>query len=341
MTDSAHESPPPVAPATDAYRIRGGDRREYGPVDAAQILEWIRSGRADRDTPIRDEQSTAWQRLEARPEFARSLPPPHPRGLRLQGFSFPESLPFASELRSRPLKVHVLDAFASGAALVFRQPRAVAGAFAIAFVIVAGLLALGFIPKAALAALPLAVCAGATLLAGLALLAVRAWRGHPVRVRDAFAGFRSRLLPLLLTTWVLLAWVAGAVVPGLVLIGLGISEGDTAQDLTPKAAGLLFSGAALIPVLGLLPLTCWGFAPTLVIERGIGPLEALRLSRQITLRHPIRNYLFTAASAVLVILGLLLGGVGLLLTGPWVLGARACLHDTLFGPSHAPPASAT
>ncbi len=330
---------PVVVPPT--YRIRGGDRRDYGPADAAKVLEWIQSGRADRDTPIRDEESPTWQPLEARPEFVHALPSAHPRGRRLPGASLPESLPFASELRARPRRVHVLDAFASGAALVFRQPRAIAGAFALMFLIVSGVLAFSLIPTVVLAAAPLAVTMGGALLAGLSLLAVRAWRGHPARVGDMFAGFRSRFLPLVGATWWVAAAVACALVPGVVLIGLGIAEGNAAQDLTPKAAALVFAGAALIPGLTLLPLAFWSFAPTLVLERGIRAREALRLSREITMRHPVRSLLFAAACGVLIVLGLLLGGVGLLVTGPWVLGARACLHDTLFGPSHAPPAPPT
>jgi len=34
------------------YRIVGADGRQYGPVSAAQIQQWIIEGRVDRRTPV-------------------------------------------------------------------------------------------------------------------------------------------------------------------------------------------------------------------------------------------------------------------------------------------------
>ncbi len=62
---------------------------------------------------------------------------------------------------------------------------------------------------------------------------------------------------------------------------------------------------------------------------------ATRLSRRITTRHPLRSLLFAAGCAILLLLGFLLGGIGLVVTAPWVLGARARMHDELFGTRHA------
>lgn len=58
------------------YRIIGADQREYGPVTASQVRDWIATNRADKDTKIRAEGAIEWKRLEELPEFADALGPP-------------------------------------------------------------------------------------------------------------------------------------------------------------------------------------------------------------------------------------------------------------------------
>ncbi|HOY58965.1 MAG TPA: DUF4190 domain-containing protein [Verrucomicrobiota bacterium] len=57
------------------YQIIGADQREYGPVSADQVREWIAARRADKDTRIRAEGAIVWKRLEELPEFADALTP--------------------------------------------------------------------------------------------------------------------------------------------------------------------------------------------------------------------------------------------------------------------------
>lgn len=58
------------------YKITGADGREYGPVTASQLQQWIRQGRANAATLVRPETETGWQRLETLPEFAEALAQP-------------------------------------------------------------------------------------------------------------------------------------------------------------------------------------------------------------------------------------------------------------------------
>ncbi len=174
------------------------------------------------------------------------------------------------------------------------------------------------------------------LCGGLSFLGLRAWRGHTVRASELFAGFRSAFGPLVVAFLLLVLLTSAAVLPGLALLALGIETASKAQNLTPPAAALLGAGLLVTPVLALVPFAFWGFAPTLILERGDRVRDAFRLSRRITSLHPARSLLFAAGCAILLLAGFLLGGVGLLLTAPWVLGARARMHDHLFGPRHAP-----
>ena len=63
------------------YRIIGADQKEYGPVAAEQLRQWIADGRVNRQTRIQLEAGTEWKTLAAFPEFdgalaAKAAPPP-------------------------------------------------------------------------------------------------------------------------------------------------------------------------------------------------------------------------------------------------------------------------
>jgi len=55
------------------YRIVGADQKEYGPVTAEQIHDWITQGRANAQTVAKFEEG-AWKPLATFPEFAGLFP---------------------------------------------------------------------------------------------------------------------------------------------------------------------------------------------------------------------------------------------------------------------------
>ena len=55
------------------YRIIGADGREYGPITAAQLLEWIAEGRANALTRAKVEGTDQWKPLTEYVEFASAL----------------------------------------------------------------------------------------------------------------------------------------------------------------------------------------------------------------------------------------------------------------------------
>lgn len=59
------------------YRIVGADQKEYGPVSADQVRQWIAEGRANGQTLVRFEDGP-WKPLSTYPEFAATLPPTPP-----------------------------------------------------------------------------------------------------------------------------------------------------------------------------------------------------------------------------------------------------------------------
>jgi prepilin-type processing-associated H-X9-DG protein len=65
------------------YKILGVDQKEYGPVNDAQVREWIAQGRANAQTKVLPDGATDWKPLAEFPDFAEALkaaaPPPTPR----------------------------------------------------------------------------------------------------------------------------------------------------------------------------------------------------------------------------------------------------------------------
>lgn len=57
------------------YRIIGADGREYGPVSADQMRQWVTEGRVNQQTRVRAEDSPDWKALADFPEFSASAPP--------------------------------------------------------------------------------------------------------------------------------------------------------------------------------------------------------------------------------------------------------------------------
>lgn len=54
------------------YKIIGADRKEYGPIDAFQLRQWIAQGRAFADSLVKTDGSNEWKPLNSFPEFAGS-----------------------------------------------------------------------------------------------------------------------------------------------------------------------------------------------------------------------------------------------------------------------------
>jgi len=55
------------------YKILGADNKEYGPVSAEQLRQWILEGRANRTTLVQGDGATSWKPLSLFPEFSATL----------------------------------------------------------------------------------------------------------------------------------------------------------------------------------------------------------------------------------------------------------------------------
>ncbi|MBL9129102.1 MAG: hypothetical protein JNL97_15740 [Verrucomicrobiales bacterium] len=229
----------------------------------------------------------------------------------------------------------ILDAFARGPRWIFHRPKFAFAALALVFLVVVLFAGTSLVPGAAFATVPLALLVAGPFCGALSHLTLRAWRGETPRLRELPREGWSRFGALFLAFAFVLGLTILAAIPGAGLVAFGLHAGGQVQDFTPSVAGWLaagwFGGGALM----LLPAAFYGFAPTLVLERGLGVGDALRLSRRTMALHPWRAVGFAGCCLVVILAGLLLAGLGFFVALPWVLGARAHVHDLSFGPRHA------
>ena len=83
------------------YKILGGDGKEYGPISADNLRQWINEGRANAQTQVQPEGG-AWIALGQLPEFIAILNPPPPGtgigGAPLPGMAGPVSSTQATQM---------------------------------------------------------------------------------------------------------------------------------------------------------------------------------------------------------------------------------------------------
>lgn len=183
------------------YRIIGGDGREYGPVSADQVREWINQGRANAQTKIRPEAGGEWRTVGELPEFAdvpAAPPVPPPPGGTVQL----DIDTLAAETLAREPKIRIGACIGRGWRLVTER-----------FWLSLGVVIVGALVQQ----VPLIF---GVMQAGMMWFFLKRARGEEVRFEDAFAGFSVAFLPTFLAGIVmvllLILGFALCVIPGLV-----------------------------------------------------------------------------------------------------------------------------
>jgi uncharacterized membrane protein len=303
------------------YTIIGADQREYGPVDAAQVRDWIAEGRANGATLVRTETAPAWAPLSSFAEFADVLGAPAAGAhLGADPATPPPGDPaaFAEYVRRRDYDLDVGLCLTKSWEL-FKNNAGLLIAASVIFVIVVvgvnqviGLFARGpaesvfqgdLSPGSLLALVLLQLpemALTAILTGGLYTIVLRLVRGQETGLGDLFAGFNSSVVFQLA--------LAGIVVQVLTMLGL----------LACIAPGVYLAAA-------------WLFTVPLIMDRKYDFWSAMEVSRKAVTLHWWRGFLVLALVAVLGVLGLLACCVGLIATLPIGLGTLIYAYETIFG----------
>jgi hypothetical protein len=295
------------------YKIIGADQKQYGPISADQIRQWISEGRVNGQTVACAEGTDAWKPLSAFPEFGFTANPPTP-GIANAHNSTPLT---EEELLSRDYSLDIGEAVSRSWELVKANFWPVIGISFVNSLAMNGVNQLvGLISRPGLNQMiqtqqfspaATALLIGTTIItmplttvfmAGLFRYYLKLIRGQDATIGDAFSGFTDGFAQL-----ALLGFVQGI----LVLIGIVL---------------------CVIP--GIYLATAWYFSIFLVADRRMNFWSAMELSRKVVSKHWFMVFGFMLVMGLLAACGIIACCVGILVSVPVAFMALAIAYETIF-----------
>jgi len=297
------------------YKIIGGDQKQYGPVSAEQVQQWIAEGRAGAQTKAQTADSSDWQPLSAFPEFADAL----------AAQSTAQPPPVAEAATPAPLSP---DAFAHDYRLdigtcvsngwnLFKNNFSLLFLGVLIYLLIEGAIAaLGAIPIVGpLFSLGNLFVVG-PLMGGVFYLFLQAMRQRPASVGDVFAGFRMQYLQLILGQLVSGLLAGLCIVPG-ILVAVFVLLPSIMHQQAPGVVQIVI--AAVVVLASLIPMiylqVCWAFTLPLVIDKRMDFWPAMHISRKMVGRHWWQVFGFFIVCGLLYLVGVLAGLVVGVLAG--------------------------
>ena len=280
------------------YKIIGADGKEYGPVTLEQLQQWFAEGRINTETRVRSAEAADWKRLGDLPEFAGpadatsgTAPPP------ITATINPE--PLATAILARDYSIQIGHCIGRGWTLVKANFWLLVGATFVGILIAcgAGIPCIGPV---------IGLIVGGPMMGGLLALFLKRLRGQPASFGDAFIGFSTLFVPLMLANIV-----------SSLLTGLGF---------------------LLLIIPGIYLAVAWSFTIALVIDKRLDFWPAMDLSRQVVSKHWWLIFGLLFVNGLVGLLGILCCGVGVFVAMPVAIASMMYAYEDIFGlhPTAAP-----
>jgi hypothetical protein len=329
------------------FTIMGSDGKEYGPVTAGKLHEWIAGGRANLQTKARRTGETEWKTLADFPEMAQfgtggtSTPPPveaaaeipaAPAQPRAAAPSTPAPLSgdarsIANDLNGRNTLIDVFDCLTRSFELWKSNFLPLVGVTLMVVIIqtVSGMIpVVGYVSGLFL---------NGVFYGGLYYYYLGLVRGEPREVSDAFAGFSKAFVPLMLASLLSTGLILLIMVPFLAPIMVSIVPMILHHSTTlPAISPLLALSIAVGGLLVLFFSISWSFTFMLIIDRGLSPWTAMEVSRRVVAKQWFRVFFVLLLGGILSMLGLIGLFIGVIFTLPLVFGAMIYAYEDLFNP---------
>lgn len=316
------------------FTILGTDGKEYGPVTAGKIMEWIRDGRANLQTKARREGESEWKTLADFPDFSTgSVTPPIIGAVPATGPA-PAAGPvdpkaYADALLAHRNSVDVFECLSRSFHLWTGNFLPLVG---VTLLVVLVQFVIGLIPLLGMLS---GLFLNGVFYGGLYYYYLGKMRGEPRQVGDAFAGFSKALVPLMLTS-LIQAGIAIAMIlvffaPWIGFIIHAIRHPGAPGELppfSPLMIGLTGIGSLVMAFVSL----SWIFAFPLVIDKGLGPWTAMSVSWRVVTRNWFGVFFTVFLGAILTMLGVIGLFIGVFLTLPLVIGALLYAYESLCNP---------
>ncbi len=320
------------------FSIIGADGKEYGPVPADKVRDWISTGRANARTRIRREGEVLWTTVGELPEFAGT--PASAPAAPLPPAGGPAAAPvppsgsiaeITAAYKARAAKVDVFGCLGRSFELWKAHLLPLVGATALMMLIqfVAGMIPfLGLLSGLLL---------NGVFYGGLYYYYLGKMRGEERTVGDVFAGFSRNpgnlILASLLSSLLIMAVLAPFFGPIFFAVIKALMEGGGAPpDVSGATVGMVLLGMIPVLYLGI----GWIFTFALVIDKGLGAWTAMEVGRRVVTGQWFRVFAVALLGAILCCLGLIALFIGFFFTMPLLFGAILYAYEDLFGASQAP-----
>jgi len=304
------------------YSIIGGDSKTYGPVTADEVHRWIREGRADERTKVKEEGSTEWRELGTISAFFPALPNVPPKISGRAGLNT-----VATEG-----SVHIGDCLRQGWQVYRQDPWRITGIIVIVFV---AQFLLNSIP---IAGALFAFLLNGPILGGVYFFCMQAIHGQTHGLQDVTSTIKERFLPCFLATTVssLLAFapILVALIPA---AGLFAASGVVMEELIKHPNLILGIGLPLLA--GALAmfylLICWSFAVPIAACTNTDFWEALKLSWRGVRKNFWAYFGLLLSLGLINLIGILCLVVGLFVTIPFTFLATMVAYEQIFRTTHS------
>jgi len=303
-----------------AYKIIGGDQKEYGPVTAEQLRQWVAEGRANAQTLIKAEGGADWKPLCSFAEFVDLFGTTPATLAPLPPGEAPPPPPLETVL-SRDYDLDIGNCVSRSWTLITQNFWPVVGvSFLVWFIQIAvgqvfslftrsmtNDLVRQIMQEHRLAVRPLLItCAfwlvtmpiNTLLFAGLYKYYLKLIRGQRPEIGDAFSGFGPMAGQLLLV---------GFVMGFLTLLGVAL---------------------CILP--GLYLSVAWIFSIPLIIDRQMNFWEAMEFSRKVATRHWFMVFGLLIVIALVTLAGFIACCIGVFVAAPIAWVALMYAYEDIF-----------
>ncbi len=319
------------------FTILGSDGKEYGPVTAGKIGEWLQGGRATLATKAKRVNDTEWKTLGDFAEFAsQSATPPVTEPPPAGGTATPAAPvtgtigEMAAAYSARAAKIDVFECLSRSFEFWKANLLPLVG---VTLLVMLAQMVIGFIPILGMLS---GLFLNGVFYGGLYYYYLGKMRGEPRVVGDAFAGFSRAFVPLMLASLLTSLLIVTVMLPFfgpffLIMLKAVLAGGHAQPDFTGLSVGFILLG--IIPLLYLS--IAWIFSFVLVIDKGLGPWTAMEVSRRVVTTQWFRVFFTLLLAGILVMLGLIGLIIGVFFTIPLGIGALLYAYEDLFNPPAA------
>lgn len=296
------------------YKIIGADQKEYGPVTADQVREWIAQGRANGQTVAQAEGSNGWNPLSSFAEFADALAAQ--AGTRGPTAEAPATAAPPDNRLERDYQLDVFGCVSRAWELVKEDFWSIVGTTLVILVVTVAINQfIGFFTKPSVESL----IHGHFTPRSILLVALGSLAGAPV-----YSVFYGGLF------WFMLKKIRGAEAgAGDAFAGFGSAFGQLAL-LGMVRGVLLLAGFALLIIPGIYLSVAWVFSDALVVDKRLGFWEAMEMSRKAVTKHWLTVFCLLLLVGLVMVAGLLACCIGVIVTVPIGYVAMMFAYEDIF-----------